>query len=281
MGFLESEETGRMRKDVDEFLRSTLEHNKDVGASLAATLGSFMLPGAMGVKGGGPGKYRPRISGPPKSYTTTESGNLSKFLKSPKTRPGTAGKGEGYGIHRRSPEYSAKKIARPTDPGEYLADKASKHFNQLTPVERMKGDFEDWTDLYEVWQMRFDAGQKSSLPPDVYNMFSKMLKGKQGTTGTRNFIKEAMEGDPKRSMTKQALDLGREIFEGKVNPKELKASHETFKSMWKDNPDLVMRNQYFTEAFEFAEILGGKTAGKEGKIKLMQMSGDLPKDFGF
>jgi hypothetical protein len=42
-----------------------------------------------------------------------------------------------------------------------------------------------------------------------------------------------------------------------------------------------MRNQYFSEAFEFAEILSGKTAGKEGKIRMMQRGGDLPKDFNF
>ncbi len=326
MAFQQGAETGRLTKDVDEFLRGTLEQNRAIGANLAVTLGSFMLPGAMGVKGGGPPKHRPGMNflryvgkkgarpkaeagkpsirpeeaaniipfsrARPKGYTRVESGNLSGWVKQKGPQPGTSGKGEGYGVLRRSAEYNKPPPKTPTDPHEYIVKRAFDHFNQLTPAEKMRmadarpeTGFKDSSDLYEMWQARFDTGHKDQLPKDIYNAFSKMLKEEQvvtkGAPQTRDFVREAVKGDPKRSMTKQALDLGRELFEGKVDKGELEAAHAVFKSMWKDNPDLVMKNQYFTEAFEFAEILGGKTAGKEGKIKLMQMSGDLPADFGF
>jgi len=224
-----------------------------------------------------------------KGYTRLESENFSEWMKKPEPGRGTEGQGIGYGDLRKSPDYTKQSNTWESrhqvvkDPGEAISKRAASHFNQLTPAERYKAGFEDWSDLYEVWQARFDAGDKSGLPKDVYQMFSKLLREEQGATatGSRNFLKEAIEGDPKKSMTKQALDLGRELFEGKVDPKELRAAHETFKSMAKDDPNLVMRNQYFTEAFEFADILSGKTAGKESKIKLFQMSGDLPKNFKF
>jgi hypothetical protein len=332
MAFKQGEEAGQITKDVDEFLRSTLERNKAIGAQLSMVLGSFMLPGAMGVKGGGP-RNRPSMNflryvakelkpgglvsrsqkpsihpqevantipfsrARPKGYTRAESGNLSELTRAPSPKRGTSGQGEGYGTLRRSAEYTATPKKMPSDPYDYIVKRASEHFNKLTPAEKYRVatysrpelGFDTWDDLFDIWQMRFDTGQKDKLPADIYNAFRAMAKGEEaaakGTSKvTRNFVREAVEGDPKRSMTQQALDLGKDLFKGRVDRKELESAHKTFKSMWKDNPDLVMRNQYFTEAFEFADILGGARTTPEGrsldtKIEMFKKAGDLPKDF--
>lgn len=296
MAFEQSEESGKLTQEVDEFFRATLEHNKHIGANLSVMLGSFMLPGMMGVKGGGgPPRYRPsmdflrfvgksrpklvkppapkvgdivktphgkvrydglggghaemkipdqhywtfmegpaykgtfasktsamddvagaagriakpfikaaaekaaaqagkpairaeeasnvipfsRATGQKKGYTRTEAEALSDFLKTPEAQvpsPGTQGKGLGYGAHRKSPDYSPREIVTPKDPAQYLTKKAFRHFNKLTPAQRRQGGFKEWEDLYELWEMRFNTGQKSGLPRDVYEMFSKLMK---------------------------------------------------------------------------------------------------------
>ena len=46
MGFQEGEETGRLTKEVDEFLKA----QRNMGAGLAMSLGSLMLPSTMGAR---------------------------------------------------------------------------------------------------------------------------------------------------------------------------------------------------------------------------------------
>jgi hypothetical protein len=120
-----------------------------------------------------------RATSQKKGYTRTQSEALSEFLKSPEAQlptSGPQGKGLGYGAHRKSPDYSPREIVTPKDPAQYLTQKAFKHFNKLTAVERRKAGFKDWEDLFDLWEMRFTTGQKTGLPPDVYKAFSKLMK---------------------------------------------------------------------------------------------------------
>lgn len=93
-----------------------------------------------------------------------------------------------------------------------------------------------------------------------------------------DILKQAKET---KSLTKDAFALGREIHAGNVDVAAVKTAHKQILTEGGgkvENAELIQRSQYMNEALEFAEILGGKTKGLEGKVKLLKQIGYLPKD---
>ncbi len=90
----------------------------------------------------------------------------------------------------------------------------------------------------------------------------------------RDFVEEALTT---KSLSKDAFKLGREIHAGEVGRAEVEGALKAFKKLEMDPMEKATRGQFFGEALEFSEILGGKPSGKIGFLKKI---GELPKSFG-
>lgn len=79
-----------------------------------------------------------------------------------------------------------------------------------------------------------------------------------------------------KNITKDALSIGKQIHEGKVDIDDVKAAEKLFRET--QDEKLVGRIQFFSEAYEMAEILGGSTK-YPAKVSFFKKIGMLPKEF--
>lgn len=109
---------------------------------------------------------------------------------------------------------------------------------------------------------------------------AKILGLGKGAVTTEELLEEVMTDIPGKGISIRAFELGRKIHSGEVDLSVVKSAQKTFAvKTGIDKMEQATRGQFFSEAIEFAEILGGKIAGKAGKIKILQKLGELPKDF--
>ena len=99
-----------------------------------------------------------------------------------------------------------------------------------------------------------------------------------GSAEKRDLLSEAMSLE--KGFSKKAFDLGRDVHAGKVSREAIESAHKELKGLKMDPMEKATRGQYFSEAAEFADILGGKTKGLEGKVNLLKKLGELPESFG-